>query len=380
MTTPTYETPEQRVQRLVDEVLSGRRALNDIRRSVDLLAGRTAGAYASTDDQYTTREQIAGRITQIFQNRGVALTQGAATVPPVPGPTPVTPQAPTPVTPAPTPPQGESPAQRDAFARLNSVLSQYGLGSLTPQVQRWLVEGRSEAEIPQLLRDTTEFKQRFPAIVQREQRGMSPISPEEYVRYEQGVHQMMRQAGLPQGFYDSPDDFTAFIAGDVSLAELGERVTLAANAAFRMPAEERAALEAWGVGPGELTAFWLDPDRAQPLLERRYAAAQLAGTSQRTGYGQLGLEQAERLAIQGVTAQQAEQGFSTLADSQELFGALNRGEDTIGRDDQLDAAFSGNSAARRRVERRRRQRQGEFQAGGSFASTQEGLVGLGDAG
>lgn len=385
MTTPTWqtatnETEEQRLQRMAQEVLSGRRSLNDIRRSVDLLAGREAGTYTSTDSAYQTEAQIIDRLRQIFGNRGVPIATGTGSTPTLPGPAAPLPQPPAPAPgPAPTPPAGESPTQRDAFARLNEVLSGYGLGSLGPRIQRWLVEGRSEAEIPQLLRETDEFKQRFPAIVERERKGLAPISPEEYINYERGVHQMMRQAGLPQGFYDSPEDFTRFIAGDVSLAELGERVTLAANAAFNAPQEVRDALAQWGVGPGELTAYWLDPDKAQPVLERRYAAATLAGTAQRTGWGNLRENEATGLAQQGITAQQAEQGFATLADSRELFGALDAGEDEIGRGEQLDATFAGNANARRRIEQRARRRQARFQGGGGFASSQEGLVGLGDA-
>lgn len=269
-------------------------------------------------------------------------------------------------------------ARRDAYARLQTVLNDYGLGSLGAAVQTWLVEGLSESEIVQRMRDTPEFKTRFPAIEERKKKGLAPISPGEYVAYERQARQMMRAAGIPEGFYDTQDDFKMFLANDLSLSELGDRVTLAANAAFKMPKEDRDALTRWGMSPGDITAFWLDPDKAQPLLERKYAAAQLAGTGTRSGWGNLDETRASDLASQGVTAAQAEQGFGQLVNSKELFQSLDRTEDVIGEDEQFGAVFGGNANAQRRIEQRARKRRGVFEGGGSFAASQSGLTGLGD--
>ena len=275
-----------------------------------------------------------------------------------------------------TPNPGTTPEQRDAYARLAEVLGDYGLGTLATFVQQWLVQGLSETEIVQKMRETAEYKTRFPALVERQKAGLPPISEGEYVAYERNAAQVMRAAGLPVGFYDSSEDFTRFLVNDMSLAELTDRVTMAANAAFNMPAEDRAALEQWGMGPGDLTAFWLDPDKAQPILERKYAAAQLAGTATRTTFGDLSESTASRLVDQGVTAQEAEQGLSTLATSRELFTSLDRTEDAIDQDEQLDAVFGSDAGARRRIEQRRRKRQAAFEGGGSFAPGQGGVTGL----
>jgi len=274
--------------------------------------------------------------------------------------------------------EDEAKQRRDSYARLNSTLSDYGLGSLGTLVQQWLIEGLSEAEIVQRMRDTDQFKTRFPGIGERTKKGMSPISPGEYVAYERNARQMFRAAGLPEGFYDTNEDFTKFISNDLSIAELGDRVTLAANAAFKMPKEDRDALTKWGMGAGDLTAFWLNPDTAQPLLERKYAAAQLAGASKRSQYGDLTEQTASDLVQVGVTAAEATQGFGNLVQSKELFGALDTGEDGIDQSAQLDATFRGNAAAQRRIENRSRRRTAQFQAGGSFAANQGGISGLGD--
>lgn len=272
----------------------------------------------------------------------------------------------------------EDKARRDSYARLNQVLGEYGLGSLGALVQQWLIEGLSEAEITGRMRDTDQFKTRFPGIAERTKKGLAPISPGEYVAYERNARQLMRAAGIPEGFYDQQEDFTRFITNDLSLSELGDRVTLAANAAFKMPKEDRDALTRFGMGDGDITAYWLDPEKAQPLLERKFAAAQLAGSASRTKFGELSESTADRLAMQGVTADQAQQGFGNLVDARELFNPLEGGEEMIGQDEQIGAAFEGNANARRRIEQQRRRRQSRFESGGSFAAGQAGIVGLGD--
>jgi hypothetical protein len=275
--------------------------------------------------------------------------------------------------------EAEDRQRRDAYARLQTVLNDYGLGSLAATVQSWLVEGLSEDEIVQRMRETPEFKTRFPAIEERKKKGLAPISPGEYVAYERQARQMMRAAGFPEGLYDQQSDFTTYITNDMSLSEMGDRVTLAADAAFKMPAEDREALSRWGLGPGDMTAYWLDPSRAQPMLERKQAAAKLSGAAQRSRFGGLDEGTATGLAQVGVTASQAEQGFGRLYDSRELFGSLDAGEDAIGQDEQIDAAFRGNAQAQRRIEQRRRRRQGVFEGGGQFATGQGGVSGLGDS-
>ena len=260
------------------------------------------------------------------------------------------------------------------------MLTGYGLESMAPQVQQWLVQGLSEAEMIQQIRGSQQYAaDRFPAIAAREKAGLAPLSPAEYVGYERNARQLMRAAGLPEGFYDGNDDFTTFLVNDLSISELGDRVTMAANVAFRMPKADRDALTEFGMGPGDITAFWLDPDKAQPLLERKYAAAQLAGASFQSGFGKLNEAEATGLVQQGISREQGLAGFSELSNQRELFTALDGGEDSIGRQDQMDAAFGGNATQRRRIEQRARRRQATFQQGGGFAASQGGLVGLGDA-
>lgn len=271
-------------------------------------------------------------------------------------------------------------AHRDAQAQIMDTLNQYGLGSLSGFVWNELVNGRSGNEILQDVRATPEFGQRFPAIAQRQAAGLPPISPGDYVAYENAATQAMRNAGLPAGFYDSRDDFTGFLTNDVSLKELNERIDMARQAASDMPPEAVASLRSqFGLGQGDLAAYFLDPQRAEPILTRNLAAATLSGTASRTGWGQLTADQATRLAQQGVSADQARTGFDQLGLEQQLFNPLpgHAGEQQIGADQQLAAQFSGDASVQLAIEQRRQQRLADFNDSSAFAASKAGQTGAG---
>lgn len=205
----------------------------------------------------------------------------------------------------------------------------------------------------------------------------NPISIAQIVQYRAMAKTLFRSAGLPEGFWDSPDDFSKLIINDVSPAELQSRIMDGYVRVANAPQEVKDALQQYyGVTSGGLAAYFLDTQRALPVLERSVAAAQIGGFGAHTGFGAVTKTEAERLASEGVTADQAEQGFSQLATSQQLFNPLDAGEDTINRDEQLGAVFEGNANARRRIAERQRRRVSQFEAGGSFASNRTGYAGL----
>lgn len=271
--------------------------------------------------------------------------------------------------------------QNDARARIGSVLAEYGLESLADFVWDQILAGKSDAEVLQDLRNTSQFKQRFPAIDQRRAKGLNAISPGEYVAYERQARQLMRAAGLPEGFYDGNDDFTRYIAGDMSLAELQDRIVLGRKATFEVDPQVRETLQRdYGIGEGDLIAWFLDDKVAQPLLEKRFTAGTIGAAASRSGFGVTSRAENEGLVEIGVTADQAQEGFSNLAGLRELTSALpGQREDAISRDEQIGAAFRGDAKSRDTIENRRSKRQATFRGGGGFAADRDGLAGLGQA-
>jgi hypothetical protein len=289
-------------------------------------------------------------------------------------------------------------AQADALAKQNAgdylqgVLDQYGLGSLKDFAWSEIQNGRTSAEVLNDIRQTPQFKDRFPAIIQREQYNLThpganlpPLSPGEYVSYENSYKQLLRNAGLPQGFMDDPKTVTNLLANDVSVAEMTNRVEQARVATYDLPPEALARLQQiHGIGPGSgaLTALMLDPTQAEPLLKRDLLAAQIGGQADRTGYLGLNNTTAQVLAQNGVTAQQAQSGFNSLQHDQPLFNALpGTQERDITQPEQLAAQFDQNAEDQRLIDQRRNSRLSQFadQGSGSYAGTQQGLTGLNKA-
>lgn len=211
----------------------------------------------------------------------------------------------------------------DAFGYMQKYLEQFGLGSLADRLWAYMIKiGVDDANQLYLwIQEQPEFKVRFPAIEARRKKGMAPISPEEYVDYEQSAYELMRASGMPEGFYDGRDDFAQFLINDVSINELNDRIqkgwTRVANAPFEV---RNAFMSYFGVdGDAALAAYFLDPNRALPLLEKRATQAEIAGSFSQLGFGSLNQLLAEELSDVGVDVQSALQGFSQLAAMEHLF-------------------------------------------------------------
>ena len=106
-------------------------------------------------------------------------------------------------------------AQRDVAAAVTSLFDSYGIGSLAGKIVQYAQQGMSADTMAIELQNTPEYKQRFAANDIRIKNGMAVLSPAEYIATERAYRQVMSQAGLPTGFYDSQSDFTNFIANDM---------------------------------------------------------------------------------------------------------------------------------------------------------------------
>ena len=275
-----------------------------------------------------------------------------------------------------TPPPPPISRDNPAYLRIKALLDAYGLGSLVDWAYDQMVNGRDEVQVTQDLRDRDEFKARFRGLEIRRQRGLPPMSVDEYLAYERQAASIMHAAGLPAGFYDSPDDYADLIGKDVSVNELQQRVADATTALYQSPQEVRDELSRqYGVTEGTLAAWFLDSERAMPEIQRQFRSAQIGAEARRQQFGPLTAAEAERLAELGIDAEQAAQAFGALAQSREITGALAVEGDPMGmsRAQQL-AAVGGDAAAQAELEWRRRRRQSAFEGGGGFAQSDSGLA------
>jgi hypothetical protein len=232
------------------------------------------------------------------------------------------------------------------------------------------------------LRDDPVFKERFPANEALRAAGKPQFSVTQYLREEAAYKSALQGAGMPPGFYDDPSDFQNFIINDVSPDEVEARAQLGYQAVRQAdPQVVNEFKRLYGVSEGELAAYFIDPQRMRPTFdryeaERQARSAQIAAAGTQQAGMTIERQQAEALARSGVTAEQAQAGFTALGDTQELFQAAQQGEQQITQAEQIGGVFNTNAEARRAIAQRRRSRQAQFEAGGSFAGSQGVQTGL----
>lgn len=256
-----------------------------------------------------------------------------------------------PTTPTPPPASGNyedylSGDNRDAFLVLKNLFNSYGLPTLAPKIYEFITKGYSADTIGILLQETPEYKQRFAANEQRKKAGLPVLSPQEYLQTEQAYRQYFRQAGLPEGFYDQPDDFTQFLGKDVSPTEVQSRVELASQAtALANPAYKKALNEIYGIDDSALTAYFLDPNRAVPLLQKQAAAAAIGAEAMKRGLT-YDKNQLETYASSGINAQQAGQIYASIAENQQGFQQVAQSfQEDLSQKDLEQALFTPGASA-----------------------------------
>lgn len=241
------------------------------------------------------------------------------------------------VTPTPAPPPNV-----DAIAAVRATFEAYGMLSLFDRALALIQDGFTDPQtILYSLKDTPEYRARFKANEARVRAGLSELSPGTYVMLENQYRDFMATAGLPSGFYDSTDDFTGWIAGDVSPMEAQSRVATARTAAQNVDPNYRATLrDFYGIDDDSLTAYFLDPDKTTAMLENQQAAATVAGAGRNAAFN-LSRQRAEQIASMGVGLQQAQQVFdmqgTDRAATQRLAGLYN---EKVSEDDLVVEGFN----------------------------------------
>lgn len=204
----------------------------------------------------------------------------------------------------------------DAYEMLKSKLAEWGIDDLGDDVINTLVQGYSPSVATMVIQDTPQYKERFKANEDRIRKGLPVLSPGEYIATERAYISTLREFGLPEGFYDDKSDFQKWIAADVSPEEARSRAQTARQAYVDASPEVKEQWQnLYGLTPGDAVAAFLDQDKALNLLNKRAQATTIAAEAERAfkGQYQLTTDRAEELANEGVTQQQAQAGFSSVA-------------------------------------------------------------------
>jgi hypothetical protein len=210
--------------------------------------------------------------------------------------------------------------RKSAYDLLYSEFKQYGLEALVTPLKSLIEEGVSPSEFTLRLRETDAYKKRFAANAQRVAKGLRALSEAEYIGTEDQYQDVMRRYGMPESYYTKGElgiqsGFEKFLAGDVSAVELEDRIQTAQNRVVNSNPEVAKALKEFypGISNGDILAYVLDPANAIEQIKRKVTAAEIGGAAIQSGL-QTGMTRAEELAAAGITKQQAQQGFQTVAE------------------------------------------------------------------
>jgi NADPH-dependent ferric siderophore reductase len=216
--------------------------------------------------------------------------------------------------------QRKTKAGQSAYDLLFEQFNQYGMGALVEPLKQFIQQGLSSSEFTLRLRDTDAYKKRFAANASRIAKGLSALNEAEYIGLEDQYQNIMREYGLPASYYargemGRQEGFEKFLANDVSAAELEDRVMTAQSRVLNANPEVLASLKQFypGISNGDILAYTLDPEKALTDIKRKVTAAEIGGAAMQAGL-KTGVARAEELGAAGITKQQAQQGFQTVAE------------------------------------------------------------------
>jgi len=202
--------------------------------------------------------------------------------------------------------------RESTIATLMDRFNKYGLTGLANKIKQLAVDGATEATITLQLQETPEYQQRFAANAERLKKGLSVLTPAEYVNVEDSYRQVLRAYGLKQ--FDNDAYVKQFISNDVSPTELSNRVVTAVQRVQNAdPAIINQLKQYYGITSPDMVAYVLDPEQQFQKIERQVAAAEIGVAAARQGLT-AGVSVAEQLAAQGVSQAEAQKGYATIAD------------------------------------------------------------------
>lgn len=274
------------------------------------------------------------------------------------------------------------PTTQGAYDWARQQLADWGLGTMADVILDQVKLGTDPNTALLEIRKTQAYKDRFAGNDLLRANNQPVLSETDYLKKEDALRAQLSDPryGLPKNFYDTPDDFAKIIGTGMGAGEIQTRLNAvkAVISDGTMNGVLDYAQQHYGLGTGDLMAYYLDPDKAGPMIQRQLDAAPIGAAAARTGFGDITTAEAERLASLGINPGQAAAGFADAAALGEI-GKDVGADQGVSRADVLAAEFDQNADARKKIDQTRARRLAEFQGGGGYASSKAGVSGLGTA-
>jgi hypothetical protein len=209
--------------------------------------------------------------------------------------------------------------RQSAYDILYNQFNQYGLGSLVEDIKYLIQSNVSPSQFSLELQNTKAYQNRFAANKDRIAKGLSALSPAEYIGLEDQYQNVMRNYGLPASYYTKDatgkqPGFEKFLAGDVSASELEDRIGTAQKRVLNANPEVTTALKQFypDITNADILAYTLDPSQGLESIKRKVTAAEIGGAALTQKGLTTSLARAEELQRYGVDKESATAGFSTI--------------------------------------------------------------------
>jgi hypothetical protein len=225
------------------------------------------------------------------------------------------------------------------------------IASLGTFVDQQLLSGRSIEEINLNIRQTDAWKKRFAGNELLRQAGFAEFTPSEYLMMEKSYSQILANTGM--GDLARRETFTSLIGGNVSVAELQDRVNLAyervLNADDQLSQELQKLREFGGLSNADIAKSLLMGKDGAAVLQRKIAAAEISSEASRRGLTS-SIDPNELVTL-GVSRREAAQGFEAVAQATPALQQLANiyGSQTEGLQQELEKEqFTGLQSERRK--------------------------------
>lgn len=221
----------------------------------------------------------------------------------------------------------------DSFNAVELIKAQFPwLANLGENIINLLInlvqEDTPSASIVAEIRNTPEYKARFPGMEARRLSGYNAINEAEYLAVEDAYRSQLRSYGILGVLAPNESAFREFaadfISKDVSVAELNRRLDQGVAIARDLaPGVQEAFRDFYGVeiSPDALLMYALDPERGTNLIESQVATAVIGGEALKYGLN-ISRTRADLLRQRGVDASLARQGFASVAREKDVLNSL----------------------------------------------------------
>jgi hypothetical protein len=286
--------------------------------------------------------------------------------------------------------QQETRRQDNLIATTRQMMSQNGMSELVAAMEKYVRKGYSGDDLWVMVSNDPQYQaaynQRFAANAQRASDGLPQLLPATYIELEQGYRTAMMNRGMPEGLFDSQDDFTDLIAKDISVNEVEDRLDLALDYInFEGNSGVKKELrEIYGMSDGEMAAYVIDPTKTSDYLTResgkRFRQASVGGAAENSKVSLADDLRNEIATMYGgstwqTTFADSQKKFTSVAEQQPLYKRLGLLSDAeTSSDDLVKEQFNTAGAAEAAAKKSRLASQERARFGGRSAISKASLA------